>query len=128
MAVPQESSTPPVHLLSVEQKSESPYQRGGGQQPTTTVPPEPAPRQRVNIKAKIIMTPGRAKRKPPHMEPHVITDYTEVRPPLPHPYDENTCNVPLVHKYNTRARSLKGKNLTAKHVETIMPPIQLPNS
>ena len=72
------------------------------------------------------MTPGRAKSQPPQIEPYGIPYNTEVRPPLPHPYDGSTYNVPLVHRYNTRSRRLKFHNLMANHVEKFTPPRQPP--
>ena len=63
-----------------------------------TVPPEPAPRQRANIKAKITMTPGHAKRQLTQTKHHDIPDDTDVQPPLSHPYDGIMCNVPLLHR------------------------------
>ena len=54
---------------------------------------EPTPRQRENIKTKIAMTPGRAKKQPDQTKPHVIPYDTEVIPPILHPYDGSTYNV-----------------------------------
>ena len=62
------------------------------------------------------------------MEPHVILDDTEVRPPLPHPRDGSKFKVPLVPRYNNRDGHLKDHNLMANHVVTILPPRQLPTS
>ena len=92
------------------------------------VPPEPAPCKMVNRKAKITMTPGRAKRQPPHTEPHIIPDDTEIIPQIPHPYDGSLCNIPLIQKYNISSRRLKVHNLMANLVETFPPPRQPPTS
>ena len=59
------------------------------------------------------------------MEAHFIPDETEVISPKKHPYDGITFNVPLVHRYNTRARRLKGYNIMSNHVATIPPPIKM---
>ena len=127
MDVPQELSPPPLKIPRVE-TPEPTQRRGITQEPATAVPLEPAPRQRVIRKSKVTMTPGHAKRKPPYTEPHFIPDDTEVRPQLTHPYNGRTCNVPLLHIYNNRARKMKCHNLMAKHVATIPPPRPPPTS
>ena len=62
------------------------------------------------------------------MEPHVVPDETDVRPPITHQCDGKTCNFPLVHIYNTRNKCLKCQNLVAYHAVIIHPPRQIPNS
>ena len=79
MYVPKESPPPPVQLPKVK-TPESPKRRRRTQQHTTEVPLEPTPHQRVTRKAKVNMTPGRAKRQTPQAEPHTIPYETEVRP------------------------------------------------
>ena len=69
MDVPQEQSPPPAQLTRAEQTPEPPHQSSRTKQPTTKVPPEPAPRQRVNIKEKITMNPGRTKETTPYGSP-----------------------------------------------------------
>ena len=122
MAAPQSPSTLSAQLPRVKQTPETPHRRGITQKPTIAVTLEPAPNQRLNINTKIEMTLGHKKRKPPHREPHIIPDKTEVITPIPQPYDGSTCNVPLVHIYNTRSRCLKGQNIMANHVEKFFRP------
>ena len=94
-AVPQAPAQPPVQPPRVE-TPKPPQTRT--QQPNTTVPMEPAMRQRVNVKNHAIITPGRAKRKPTHARPHVIPDYTEARALLTHPYNGKAGKIPLLHR------------------------------
>ena len=124
ISILQENPPRAAQLSRLEHTPGPPQRRQRIQQPSMTVPPEPAPCKRVNRKSKITMTPGRAKRQLPQTEPHFIPDDTEAIPQLPHPYDGITCNVPLVHKYNTRSRRLKVHHLMANHVSTIKPPRQ----
>ena len=77
MAMTQKPSPPTAQLPRVERTPEPPQRRDRTQQPATSVPLELAPRQRVNRKSKITMTPGRAKMQPPQTKPHVIQDDTE---------------------------------------------------
>ena len=128
MSIPQEPSPPPEKLPRVEQTTEPPQQRGRTQQSNTIVPPESAPCQIVNRKMNIIITQWRSKRQLPQTETHIIPDDTEVRSQLTHPYDGSKCNVPLLHRYNTRSRQLKGQNLMANHMATIPPHRQPPTS
>ena len=99
---------------------------GGTQQTTTSVPSDTAPCQRVNTKTKIAMTPGNTKRLPPQTEPHISPDDTEVLPPDAQPYDGTPFKIPLVHRYNIRARRLKRYNLMANHMTTISSTIKMP--
>ena len=69
---------PPAQLLRVKKTPEPPQRRGITQQPATEVPPEPVPCQRVIMKSKITMTPGRTKRQPPQTKTHFIPDDTDV--------------------------------------------------
>ena len=88
--------------------------------------PDPAPHQKVNTKTKLAMTPGRAKRQPPQSETHIILDVTEVIQPDTNPYDGSNFKVPLVHRYNARARLLKGHNIIANDMTKILMPIKMP--
>ena len=95
MAAPQAPASPLAQLPRVE-TPKPPQPRT--QQPATTVPMEPATRQRVNVKDHVTINPGRATGKPTQTRPHVIPDYTEARAPLTHPYDGNSGNIPPVHR------------------------------
>ena len=76
------------------------------------------------------MNPGRLKSQPLQTEPYVIPDDREVRQQVAHPFGGSTLNVPLIHRYNTRARKIKGHNLIAKPMAKIQshrpPPISGP--
>ena len=86
---------------------------------------EPATHQRVTTKTKIAIPPERAKSQPLQMEPQLIPDYSDTISPKIHPYDGKTCNVPLVHIYNTNARSLKGGNIMTNQMTKIAPHRQI---
>ena len=60
------------------------------------------------------------------MERHVIPDETEFIPPDTHPYCGSIFKVPLVQRYNTRVRRLKGDNIMANHMTTIILPRKIP--
>ena len=117
-AVPKAPAQPPAKLPRVE-TPKPPHPRT--QQPATTVPMEPATRQRVNIKDHVTITPGRKTRKPTQTIPHVIPDETEAFAPLTHPYNGKPDKIPPVHIYNTRARRMQGHDLMANQIATVQP-------
>ena len=98
MAVPQALAPHPAKLPRVE-TSKPPHPRT--QQTATTVPMEPTTHQRVKVKDKVTITPGRTTRKQTQTKSHVIPDDTEARSPLTHPYNGKSGSIPLVHRYNT---------------------------
>ena len=117
-AVPQALAPPPAQLPRVE-TPKPPQPRM--QQPATTVPMEPATRQRVNVKDHVTITRGRATRKPTQTRPHIILYDTEACAPLTHPYNGKSVKIPSVHRYNTIARIMQGHNLMANHIATVQP-------
>ena len=80
---------------------------------------EPATRQRVKVKYHVTITPWRATRKPTQKKPHVITDDTEERAPLTHPYNGKSGNITLVHRYNTKAIIMQVHDQISNHIATV---------
>ena len=58
---------------------------------------------------------------------HIIPYDTEVISPKTHPYDESPYSVPLVYRYNTGAKCLKGNNIMSNHMAKIPPPRKIQN-
>ena len=118
-----EAPSPPPCATSKGGNTRNTTAKGENIKPATTVPPELAPSQRVILKEIVAMNQGRANRKPAQTRTHVILYDTDARSPLKHPYYGSTCNIPLVHRYNTRARRIKVHNLKDNHMETVHPQI-----
>ena len=65
------------------------------------------------------MIPGCAKMRPTQTEPHIIPYDTDVVPPDTELYCGSPFNIPLLHRYNTGVRCLKGHNLMSNYVTTV---------